>query len=165
MSPFPILHLCYVTKLSPSETLQRLQRHIRNDRLGVRGLFIGKIEGNNFWIRKPLVFSQRRLRPIISGEIIQLGNSTKINFTIKYTMPVMVFFSIWLVGIGFGFLGLTVKALLTLEQLWIPLIPAGVFLFGLAIIRWGIKEEAREALESLRKPLELEGLSPYITLS
>ena len=142
--PFYRFHLN--THLSESTAFDRIQGFTRPRRRSFREWiafnvtredntvgppFLGKVGRNSFWLRRDIRYWNSFL-PLVWGRIVPSPRGSRINVTMFLHPFVALFMIFWFSGLGYG-----------IVQLWVHrkeavpfavLIPAAMFLFGVALV-------------------------------
>jgi len=107
--------------------------------------FIGKIEGNEFRLYRDIHYRNSFL-PRIKGHVDSAIDGTKIEVSMNLHPFVIGFMILWL-----GLVGIAAIAALTAGSAVEALIPAGMFVFGVALVLGGFYPEAFKARRILEE--------------
>lgn len=155
-SILPFEKYTLICNLSIDEIIKRLEKNIDLDStprfFGTNSSsgkpYKGKCSESTFSITRVINYRNSFL-PLIKGELSAYLNQTRINITMRPTLPVLVFSSIWLGIVGIVALFFILAALsppadsdITFS---LALVPLGMFIFGILLITLSFNAESKKA--------------------
>jgi len=160
----PFENITYETRLSSEEVLKRIHEIIEPKKtFRMTGIFgsnnhkpyQGSLNGNSFNITRIIGYSNSFL-PRITGLVEKDFGLTKIHVKMRLHLFVLVFMSIWCVGLGFGCLVFLAASLGkgTFEPT--AFIPLGMLLFGLVMVTGSFKYESIKSKKYFAQLFEAE---------
>lgn len=140
----PFENLIYKSSLSKDELIQHIKKELET-----KNSYSGKVLENNFRIKREINYRNSFL-PVITGEIFDSTNGSKIMVKMRLILFVQIFISIWLSGVFLAIIFCVVTIINdNSASLFILSIPSIMFVVGCTMTVLAFKYESKKSNKDL----------------